>query len=137
MSRSGYSDDFSDEWAMIRWRGAVSSAIRGRRGQAFLRELLSALDMLLEKRLIENDFQAEGEVCALGAVATARGIDLSRLDPTDEEGVGDEVAFRLGIAGALAKEIMYENDEVWHRETPEHRYERVRKWVVSQIKVPR
>jgi hypothetical protein len=37
MSRSGYSDDL-ENWSLIRWRGAVASAIRGRRGQAFLRE---------------------------------------------------------------------------------------------------
>jgi hypothetical protein len=45
MSRSGYSDDHS-EWDLIRWRGAVASAIRGKRGQAFLRELLVALDAM-------------------------------------------------------------------------------------------
>ena len=38
MSRSGYSDDL-DNWDLIRWRGQVSSAIRGKRGQGFLREL--------------------------------------------------------------------------------------------------
>lgn len=32
MSRCGYSDDY-DQWALIRWRGAVESAIRGKRGQ--------------------------------------------------------------------------------------------------------
>jgi hypothetical protein len=34
MSRSGYSDDIDsadDQWALIRWRGAVKSAIRGAR----------------------------------------------------------------------------------------------------------
>jgi len=41
MSRSGYSDD-CDVWALIRWRGAVKSAIRGARGQAMLRELIQA-----------------------------------------------------------------------------------------------
>ena len=35
MSRSGYSDGL-DEWAMIRWRGAVKSAIRGARGRAII-----------------------------------------------------------------------------------------------------
>lgn len=43
MSRSGYNDD-CDGWALIRWRGAVNSAINGKRGQAFLRELVAALD---------------------------------------------------------------------------------------------
>lgn len=33
MSRSGYSEDL-DMWDLIRWRGAVKSALRGKRGQA-------------------------------------------------------------------------------------------------------
>jgi hypothetical protein len=41
MSRSGYSDD-CDGWALIRWRGAVNSAIKGRRGQQALREIVAA-----------------------------------------------------------------------------------------------
>lgn len=45
MSRSGYSDDI-DNWDLIKWRGQVASAIRGKRGQLFLRELLAALDAL-------------------------------------------------------------------------------------------
>ncbi|KGC50992.1 hypothetical protein DO66_5867 [Burkholderia pseudomallei] len=36
MSRSGYSDDCGG-WSLIRWRGAVNSAIKGARGQKFLR----------------------------------------------------------------------------------------------------
>jgi len=46
MSRSGYSDDCDDQWSLICWRGAVKSAIRGKRGQAFLKEMLAALDAL-------------------------------------------------------------------------------------------
>lgn len=50
MSRSGYSDDYDfDNWQLIRWRGAVNSAINGRRGQAFLKELLTAIEALPEK----------------------------------------------------------------------------------------
>lgn len=52
MSRSGYADWCDDNWAMIRWRGAVASAVRGKRGQAFLRELATTLDAMPEKRLI-------------------------------------------------------------------------------------
>ena len=45
MSRSGYTDDYDDgyEWANIRWRGAVKSAIRGKRGQATLKAILDAM----------------------------------------------------------------------------------------------
>ena len=54
MSRSGYHDGI-DQWDLIRWRGAVASAIRGKRGQAFLREMLDALDALPEPKLIAHD----------------------------------------------------------------------------------
>ena len=134
MSRSGYNDDCYDDewqWAMIRWRGAVASAIRGKRGQAFLRELLAALDQMQSKRLIAHDLVKEGEVCALGALGYARGVPMDRWDPEDIEGVAG--AFR--ITDALAKEIVYENDEVGdYKETPERRYKRMRNWVASLIK---
>ena len=44
MSRSGYGDDYGDDdpLAIGRWRGAVNSAIRGKRGQQTLREILAA-----------------------------------------------------------------------------------------------
>lgn len=128
MSRSGYSDDI-DGWDLIRWRGAVASAMRGKRGQAFLREVLAALDALPEKKLIPNEFEADGAYCTLGAVGKARGLDMSALDPYDDT-TGD----MFGIANAMAKEIMWFNDEasLW-KETPEARWQRVRNWVASKI----
>lgn len=108
MSRSSYSDD-CDGWDLIRWRGAVASAIRGRRGQAFLREMLAALDAMPEKRLIRGRFIENGEACALGVVALARGCDVSKVDPEDSE----QVAGAFGISEALAAEIEYENDEFY------------------------
>lgn len=83
MSRSGYSEDLDDQWQFIRWRGAVKSAIKGRRGQDFLKEMLAALDALPEKVLIANDLQDttySGQVCAIGAVGKARGVDMERLE---------------------------------------------------------
>jgi hypothetical protein len=67
MSRSGYSDDFDfDNLALGRWRAQVASAIRGARGQAFLCELVVALDALPEKKLIAHDLESNGNVCAIG-----------------------------------------------------------------------
>lgn len=133
MSRSGYEDGY-DNWALIRYRGAVASAIRGKRGQAFLSELLAALDALPEKRLIGESFATDDGVCALGAVCAVRGVEPPDID-LDE--LADEVADRLGIAKALAAEVMWENDEgEWgHRkETPEARWTRMRAWVAGQIR---
>lgn len=109
MSRSGYTDD-CDGAELNLWRGAVESAIRGKRGQAMLRELVAALDALPEKRLAsESLVNADGEYCALGALGRARGLKMEQQDPDDVD-VSD-VARTFGIAKALAAEVMYLNDD--------------------------
>lgn len=140
MSRSEYTNDGEDQLALNRWRGAVKSAIRGRRGQAFLREMLEALDALPEKRLAKDVLVQEGEVCALGAVAVKRSLDVSGIDLEDYE-AHYQISQTFGIANALAREIMWCNDEnyffdgMFVREpTPEQRYEIVRSWVVRAIR---
>lgn len=133
MSRSGYDDlDRYDypELAMINWRGAVASAIRGRRGQAFLREMLQALDELPRPRLIRDALEASGEVCAIGAVGRARGIDMTNLDPEDAE----TIAATFGIADAMTREIVWTNDEVRRGGTPEETFTRMRAWTLSNLK---
>lgn len=144
MSRSGYSDE-SENVAM--WRGMVASATRGKRGQEFFRELLGALDAMPEKRLIADLLEdgPAGEVCAIGALGKARGIDMSGMDPED----AGPVAAAFNIAECLAQEVVYMNDEYqrysWdpyergkpqqrHEETPERRWIRMRKWVAEQIR---
>lgn len=132
MSRSGYSDD-CEQWDLIRWRGAVNSAIKGRRGQAFLKEMLAALDGVADGKLIAGELEQDGAVCAIGAVGKARGLDMSAIDPHDRE----TVAGQFGISSALAAEIVYMNDEWFYgNEAPEARFARMRKWVASQIVSP-
>lgn len=109
MSRSGYSDDCDDPLALGRWRGRVASALRGKRGQAMLRELAASLDAMPDKRLIAHELKADGEFCTLGVLGAARGLDLERLDPEDY----DQVAAAFGIAPCMAQEIVYENDEAF------------------------
>lgn len=137
MSRSGYTEDYEGtEWDLIRWRGAVASAIRGKRGQAFLREALAALDALPSKELIAEELRQatdrpEGAFCTLGAVGHARGTPLDRVDPEDHY----SVAHLFTIPHALACEIMYENDDQGPQdETPRARWERMRRWIASKIK---
>jgi hypothetical protein len=115
MNRSGYSDDI-DPAALNLWSGAVYRAINGRRGQAMLREMIAALDALPEKRLAANAFTNEaGEVCALGAVARARGTDLTMFNLENDKDLEywqvKELATVLGVAHAFAAEVMFENDE--------------------------
>lgn len=114
------------------WRGAVSSAIRGKRGQKFFIDLLAGLDELPEKKLIQNELVTEdGCFCALGALGRKRGCDMKDIDPDDIETCADT----FDIAEALAREVVWENDEAGvYNETPEQRFVRVREWVVSNIK---
>lgn len=130
MSRSGYSDDYDfDPLALGRWRAQVASSIRGKRGQAFLRELIEALDALPEKRLIANDLEHAGNVCAIGSVGLRRGVDMSVLDPHDS----DTIAGKFGIAHQLVREIEFMNDECYYGTTPEGRWQFMRDWAVSQL----
>jgi len=165
MSRSGYSDDYGDDdpLALGRYRAQVMSAIRGKRGQALLRELLVALDAMPDKCLVAGELEADGQFCALGVVGQARGINLASIDTYDVESLGT----KFNIAEQLAREIMWVNDEHvsdhrwveieicgpvrqrhpdWgrHRQTVrvpnehagEERWQTVRKWVASHIKAP-
>src|SRR6185369_15566751 len=143
MSRSGYIDDADSTWDLIRWRGAVKSAMKGKRGRAFLLEMLTAMDAMPQKRLIADElkrtkvnanhwedlvsfshwgmFPAPG-LCAIGTVGERRGLDMSKIDPEDY----CTVANQFNIALAMAQEIVYVNDEMGpYRETPEERFARV------------
>lgn len=129
MSRSNYSDDL-DTNVLNLWRGSVMRAIKGRRGQAFLKELLAALDALPEKVLISEALKDEsGDVCAIGAVCVRRGLNVAAIDPEDP----DSVANAMGIARALAQEIAYFNDERFDHCTPAQRFKYMREWVAARI----
>lgn len=109
MSRSGYYEDdgCEDTWAHIRWRGAVASAMRGKKGQAFLKECLAALEAMPDKKLAGQTYEAEGAYCTLGVVGKQRGIDLSRFDSDyfDESYEED-----FGVNSKVLREIIWEND---------------------------
>lgn len=136
VSRSGYSED-CDGAELNLWRGAVERAIKGKRGQAFLKEMLAAMDAMPVKRLIDHDLvRSNGEVCAIGSVAVARGTDLSGVEPECDD--SQELAKRMGIARAMVKEIEFINDDDFcyenASETPEQRFARVYDWVKEQLK---
>lgn len=127
--RSGYTEDGGD-WAFIRWRGAVKSALNGKRGQEFIAEAACVLDALPTQRLAAGEFEEEGEYCLLGAVAASRGMDVSSLDYEDADGL----AVEFGVSAAMVREIMYENDNcVWsHDKDGDHGNQRwilMRDWV--------
>lgn len=141
MSRSGYSDD-CENWSLICWRGAVMSALKGKRGQAFLLELRDAMDDMPAKRLTKDTLESDGEFCTLGVIGAKRGLDMSGMDAHDRQSVSKA----FSIAEAMAAEIVFENDErdgdyelqadgsyKFIRDTPEARWQRMRKWVDQHI----
>jgi hypothetical protein len=145
MSRfdDSYDEDFPNQWAL--YEKAQQNALRGKRGQAVLKELEAALLAMPVKRLIHGFLAHEGEVCALGALAAKRKVDggLAWKDAVDElpscdGSVSDTIDFaesRLKIKQTLAIAISYQNDEgVEWRATPEERWEKVLQWVREQIK---
>lgn len=130
--RCGYSDEL-DQRELAMWRGRVASSIRGKRGQKLLRELLAALDAMPEKRLIREELvDGDGDVCLLGAAARARGIpNIAAIDPEDHDSLGK----LFNVAPCLIQEIEFANDDEWGGSiTPEHRFERMRKWLLENIR---
>ena len=158
MSRSGLTEDdgYDDNnWAVM-YRGHVASATRGKRGQRFYRELLAALDAMPKQELYAEvfDSSADGSVCALGALARYKGIDVKDADPEDSE-IASELAIKLDVHSCLTREVIWMNDEhsddKWirldhwrlHGEqsarlmgNAHDRWRRMRAWVAAQIKEP-
>lgn len=133
MSRSGYTEDYDEQYpnALALYRSAVANAINGKRGQAFLQELIEALDAMPAKRLIAEELRQHGGVCALGSVGVKRGIELEKFHPDDHGGLSKI----FGISRSMVQEIEFENDEgVWAEETPENRWIRMRAWAVKNLK---
>lgn len=128
MSRSGYSDDCEN---LNLYRATVARAIHGKRGQALLQKMAAALDGMPVRELADGVLRRDEQVCALGAVAVAHGIDVSELDETDSDAVGKT----FDVARSMAAEIAYVNDECgpWKGETPAQRWTRVRAWVSENL----
>lgn len=163
MSRHGYSEDgdWDDNLSLGRWRAQVASAVRGKRGQQFLRDLVAALDALPEPKLVAGHLETtDGAVCALGALGRFRQVKLpdpenpEETDPEDEADWG-WLGDAFNIAPQLAQETMFVNDEHVPRVTAsagylafgheyaqgpaEHpdasRWRAVRRWAARQIVV--
>lgn len=130
MSRSGYSEEC--EFLEL-YRANVDRAIRGKRGQAFLREMAAAMDAMPEKILIAEELiNADGQCCAIGTVCKARGLDVSKVYDDDP----GSVAKAVGISQAMAAEIAFENDDElynYNESSPESRWIRMREWIDTNL----
>lgn len=141
-------EEFPGQWFL--WEQALMRSVSGRKGQTALRDLRDALLSLPEKRLIAGRLADEtGCVCTLGALALKRRVDggesredvLASLAEMIPEGLYDEyeadmqtvhVGERAGVTRTMIADLAYRNDELF-RETPEHRYERILRYVESLI----
>lgn len=132
MSRSGYHDYECDrdEGMLNLYRGAVESAIRGKRGQRLLRDLRDALLAMPERRLIAHEFVDNGQYCALGVLGAQRGLPVETMDFDAPAFVGQ----KFDIAESMAREIAWANDEgpSWGC-TPEQRWRSVMAWVLENL----
>lgn len=164
MSRSGYRDDYGDDYPgqLELYRANVARSIRGKAGQARLRELREALLALPEKRLADDLFApATGEACALGVWAKRHMPDAEAVQKFD--GDDDDTARLLkpfGWPNLVVRDLVYINDcesyiyeehaaphrnprdynyrSTWpiyraRPETDEERYARVLAWVTEHI----
>lgn len=138
MSRSGYSNCGElDQRDVAMWRGRVASAIRGKRGQRLLRDLIESLDALPQKRLVPDLLVDGGEVCALGSCGIHRRVEgLENIDPEDHVGLSQ----MFDVAACMIQEIEHVNDEAGKRwdsngpvDDPERRWKEVRAWAVENL----
>jgi hypothetical protein len=101
----------------------------------------------------------DGDVCAVGALGRARGVAMPVIDEEDDWEAAEEIQGVFGSDDHLTREIMYQNDECGSGrkvplpqhaspygfgtgfeyaykhldETPEERFQRMRRWVLSRI----
>lgn len=161
MSRIGWSEDESFPGQFEIWQANCRRSLRGRKGQAALRELETALVALESKRLIAHALENEdGDVCAIGALVKAKGI-APKADP---EWQMEDVGVECGLPRLVAWKVVELNDihldgryvvmegptrpterfryrgagggcgSIFVPLTPEERYTRVLAWVRSELR---
>lgn len=152
--RISYSEeeDFPGQFSL--WRANLGRALRGRRGQAALRELRDALLALPDKKLIDGHIAKDGAVCAVGAlmldkkmkslgVAREEALKLleadyvpyggwEKWDGYDDADTAEE-AKAYGIPYMVAWRLVELNDEDLYKADPEERYRRVLAWTEKQL----
>lgn len=134
-----YEGEIEDEEQQRRanlYRGQVASQMRSKAGQAFLREVLEAIEALPDRRLAEGDLVVDGCMCSLAALALKRRTDAGELreavladlarvhvdhNHPDWEGTEIDEWARdvLDAPRLLAIEIPFENDDGGERWVPD------------------
>ena len=140
MSRSGFHD--MDEYdqdtilAMGRARGQIVSAIRGKRGQKFLRTALTALDAMEDKRLAGGTFGVgdAGCMCLFTSIATetGRASAIPKRPNDDGKGTCHQLADAFNVAPILVRDLVWDNDENAPRD-PAARWQYMRDQIAAMI----
>lgn len=129
--RISYSEEENYPGQFELWQANCRRSLRGKSGQKELRALRDALLALPDKRLIHGLLVNEdGEVCAVGAYAKHKGLNLEQFDPRDST---DEVGVKAGMPDLVAWKVVEINDIEFSHLTPEDRYARVLGWVEEQL----
>jgi hypothetical protein len=133
MGRISCSDDEDYPGQFDLWQANCRRSLSGKCGQKELRVLRDALVALPDKRLIHGSLVNEdGEVCAIGAYARHKGLDLQKFDPEDKT---DAVGIEAGMPSLVAWKVVEMNDIEWAHLSPEYRYAKMLKWVNAQLSV--
>lgn len=112
MSRSGFYE--VDDWdrdlilAIGRVQARIASARRGKRGQAFLRKALAALDQMEDKRLAGGTFGVSGGcMCIMSSIATETGkaAAIEGYDKYCGEVVCQRLARGFDVAHVLIQDL--------------------------------
>ena len=136
-----YQEDYDFEpWMPGQQAGALKSAIRGRRGQRLLLDLVAGLDALSVPELSAGalEDEATGCCCALGAVRRYRGAAAVPLcfDPMEKDLEPPNFAEAFDVAPALAWAVV-DSNEGWSDSNQEsarrQRWARVRAWAVKHL----
>jgi hypothetical protein len=131
VSRISYSEEEDWPGQFDLWQANCRRSLHGKQGQVELRELKAAIVALPDKRLIHGLLVDEdGEVCAIGAYAKYKGLDLYAFDPED---CTDEVGIHAGMTKLVAWKVVEMNDEQLSHLTPELRYTKMLEWIDSQL----
>jgi hypothetical protein len=140
MTRLYYDDDDSDPSQEGLAAGALCSAIRGKRGQRFIRDLVQALDALPLPELAAGALEDEetGCCCAFGAVRRFRGADAVPLwfHPMEEDMTPDNLAEPFNVSETLAWAVVQANEDGMtgnDESTRRRRWKQVRYWAVRQL----
>jgi hypothetical protein len=139
MTRLYYDDDCGPSEEGLR-QGWLRSAIRGQRGQRFLRDLVAALDALPTPELSSGALEdpETGCCCAFGAVLRFRGAENVPLwfHPEEEDMMPDSLAEPFDVSKTLAWAVVQANEEMCSSNTEQDRRRRwaeVRAWAVCNL----